>query len=418
MAAGREPVIERTAGRSRFPRDFWLYVASRFCTATESMLLRAAVAWHVYALSGSAFHLGLIGLVQFLPTPALTLVGGALADAHDRRRIMMIAQLVPLGCSAGLFFATHAGAASLPVLYGMILLVAVAAAFENPARAALLPALVGREAFPRAMTIAATNQALAFTTGPAIAGLLIAAAGVGMAYALSALLVTVSLTTLTRLRSPKPEAGRAGIRLQAIREGLGFVWRSEVILGCMALDMFAVIFGGASALLPIYATDILHVGARGYGILASSFEVGALVASTALIARRPIARAGPALLVTVAAYGIATIAFGLSRWFPLSVCAYAAAGMADQVSVVLRNTVIQLSAPDLLRGRVSAVNMIFIGASNQLGAAESGFVAALANATFSVVSGGLGCLVVVAIVAARLPRLRRYRIDEPLTGRG
>ncbi|TMA40253.1 MAG: MFS transporter [Deltaproteobacteria bacterium] len=418
MAAGREPVIERTAGRSRFPRDFWLYVASRFCTATESMLLRAAVAWHVYALSGSAFHLGLIGLVQFLPTPALTLVGGALADAHDRRRIMMIAQLVPLGCSAGLFFATRAGAASLPVLYGMILLVAVAAAFENPARAALLPALVGREAFPRAMTIAATNQALAFTTGPAIAGLLIAAAGVGMAYALSALLVTVSLTTLTRLRSPKPEAGRAGIRLQAIREGLGFVWRSEVILGCMALDMFAVIFGGASALLPIYATDILHVGARGYGMLASSFEVGALVASAALIARRPITRAGPALLVTVAAYGIATIAFGLSRWFPLSVCAYAAAGMADQVSVVLRNTVIQLSAPDLLRGRVSAVNMIFIGASNQLGAAESGFVAALANATFSVVSGGLGCLVVVAIVAARLPRLRRYRIDEPLTGRG
>jgi len=221
-----------------------------------------------------------------------------------------------------------------------------------------------------------------------------------------------------RLRSPKPEAGRAGIRLQAIREGLGFVWRSEVILGCMALDMFAVIFGGASALLPIYATDIPHVGARGYGILASSFEVGALVASAALIARRPIIRAGPALLVTVAAYGIATIAFGLSRWFPLLICAYAAAGMADQVSVVLRNTVIQLSAPDLLRGRVSAVNMIFIGASNQLGAAESGFVAALANATFSVVSGGLGCLVVVAIVAARLPRLRRYRIDEPLTGRG
>ena len=418
MAAGREQAIERSPGRSRFPRDFWLYVASRFCTATESMLLRAAVAWHVYALSGSAFHLGLIGLVQFLPTPALTLVGGALADAHDRRRIMMIAQLVPLGCSVALCLATRAGVASLPVLYGMILLVAVASAFENPARASLLPALVRREVFPRAMTIAATNQALAFTTGPAVAGLLIAAAGVGMAYALSALLVTASLAALTRLRSPKPEAARAGIRWQAIREGLGFVWRSEVILGCMALDMFAVIFGGAAALLPIYATDILHVGARGYGTLASSFEVGALVASAVLIARRPITRAGPALLVTVAVYGIATVAFGLSRSFPLSVCAYAAAGMADQVSVVLRNTVIQLAAPDALRGRVSAVNMIFIGASNQLGAAESGFVAALTSATFSVVSGGLGCLVVVAIVAARWPRLRRYRIDERLSGRG
>jgi len=204
--------------------------------------------------------------------------------------------------------------------------------------------------------------------------------------------------------------------LQSIRDGLAFVWRHEVILGCMTLDMFAVIFGGATALLPIYATAILHVGARGYGLLASSFELGALVASAALIARRPITRAGPALLVTVGLYGVATIVFGASRWFPLSVVAYAAAGMADQVSVVLRNTAIQLSTPDPLRGRVSAVNMIFIGASNQLGAAESGFVAALTNATFSVVTGGLGCLLVVAIVAARWPRLRRYRTDEAVSG--
>ncbi|TMA66915.1 MAG: MFS transporter [Deltaproteobacteria bacterium] len=409
-------MIEASLGPTRFPRDFWLYLASRFCTATASMLLRAAVAWHVYALSRSAFHLGLIGIVQFLPVLPLTLVAGALADAHDRRRIMMIAQLVSLGCSMALWLATRGGAASLPLLYGMILLVAAAAAFDNPARASLLPGLVGRDAFPRAVTLAATNQALAFATGPAVAGLLIGAAGVGMAYALDAALTAVSLAALTLFRSPAPEGARVRIRLQAIRDGLAFVWRSEVILGCMTVDMFAVIFGGASALLPIYATAILHVGARGYGLLASSFELGALVASAALVARRPITRAGPALLVAVALYGIATIAFGLSRWFPLSVVAYAAAGMADQVSVVLRNTAIQLSTPDALRGRVSAVNMIFIGASNQLGAAESGFVAALTSATFSVVSGGLGCLAVVAIVAARLPRLRRYRTDEPLSG--
>jgi len=411
-----EPAVRPSVGRARFPRDFWLYLASRFCTATASMLLRAAVAWHVYALSRSAFHLGLIGIVQFLPAPPLTLVAGALADAHDRRRIMMIAQLVSLGCSMALWLATRGGAASLPLLYGMILLVAAAAAFDNPARASLLPGLVGRDAFPRAVTLAATNQALAFATGPAVAGLMIGAAGVGMAYALDAALTAVSLAALTLFRSPAPEGARVRIRLQAIRDGLAFVWRSEVILGCMTVDMFAVIFGGASALLPIYATAILHVGARGYGLLASSFELGALVASAALVARRPITRAGPALLVAVALYGIATIAFGLSRWFPLSVVAYAAAGMADQVSVVLRNTAIQLSTPDALRGRVSAVNMIFIGASNQLGAAESGFVAALTSATFSVVSGGLGCLAVVAIVAARLPRLRRYRTDEPLSG--
>ena len=409
-------MIEASLGPTRFPRDFWLYLASRFCTATASMLLRAAVAWHVYALSRSAFHLGLIGIVQFLPVLPLTLVAGALADAHDRRRIMMIAQLVSLGCSMALWLATRGGAASLPLLYGMILLVAAAAAFDNPARASLLPGLVGRDAFPRAVTLAATNQALAFATGPAVAGLLIGAAGVGMAYALDAALTAVSLAALTLFRSPAPEGARVRIRLQAIRDGLAFVWRSEVILGCMTVDMFAVIFGGASALLPIYATAILHVGARGYGLLASSFELGALVASAALVARRPITRAGPALLVAVALYGIATIAFGLSRWFPLSVVAYAAAGMADQVSVVLRNTAIQPSTPDALRGRVSAVNMIFIGASNQLGAAESGFVAALTSATFSVVSGGLGCLAVVAIVAARLPRLRRYRTDEPLSG--
>ena len=409
-------MIEASLGPTRFPRDFWLYLASRFCTATASMLLRAAVAWHVYALSRSAFHLGLIGIVQFLPVLPLTLVAGALADAHDRRRIMMIAQLVSLGCSMALWLATRGGAASLPLLYGMILLVAAAAAFDNPARASLLPGLVGRDAFPRAVTLAATNQALAFATGPAVAGLLIGAAGVGMAYALDAALTAVSLAALTLFRSPAPEGARVRIRLQAIRDGLAFVWRSEVILGCMTVDMFAVIFGGASALLPIYATAILHVGARGYGLLASSFELGALVASAALVARRPITRAGPALLVAVALYGIATIAFGLSRWFPLSVVAYAAAGMADQVSVVLRNTAIQLSTPDALRGRVSAVNMIFIGASNQLGAAESGFVAALTSATFSVVSGGLGCLAVVAIVAARLPRLRCYRTDEPLSG--
>ena len=409
-------MIEASLGPTRFPRDFWLYLASRFCTATASMLLRAAVAWHVYALSRSAFHLGLIGIVQFLPAPPLTLVGGALADAHDRRRIMMVAQLVSLGCSVALYLATRGGAASLPLLYGMILLVAAAAAFDNPARASLLPGLVARDAFPRAVTIAATNQALAFATGPAVAGLMIGAAGVGMAYALDAVLTAVSLAALTLLRSPAPAGARVRIRLQAIRDGLAFVWRSEVILGCMAVDMFAVIFGGASALLPIYATAILHVGARGYGLLASSFELGALVASAALVARRPITRAGPALLVAVALYGIATIAFGLSRWFPLSVVAYAAAGMADQVSVVLRNTAIQLSTPDALRGRVSAVNMIFIGASNQLGAAESGFVAALTNAPFSVVSGGLGCLAVVAIVAAKLPRLRRYRTDEPISG--
>jgi predicted MFS family arabinose efflux permease len=196
-----------------------------------------------------------------------------------------------------------------------------------------------------------------------------------------------------------------------VREGLAFVRRSPVVLGCMALDMFAVILGGATALLPVYA-KMLEVGPRGYGVLTSALEVGALAMSLLLVARRPIDRAGRVLLGAVVVYGLATIVFGLSRSFPLSVAAYAVVGMADQVSVVLRQTAIQLSTPDALRGRVSAVNMIFIAASNQLGAVESGFLAAATSPTFAVVSGGVGCLAVVAWTAWRLPDLRRYRIEK------
>ncbi len=300
---------------------------------------------------------------------------------------------------------------SLPLLFGIVLLAAVASAFENPSRAALLPTLVAREAFPRAVTVAATNQALAFVTGPAVGGFVIAARGIGAAYAGHALLVLGSLVLMTLLHSPRGAEPTRAVRLQAIREGIAFVRSQPVVLGCMTLDMFAVIFGGATALLPIYANEILNVGARGYGILTSSLEAGALLMSLLLVWLPPIRRAGPALLAAVTLYGVATIVFGLSRFFPLSVAAYMVAGMADQVSVVLRGTAIQLTTPDALRGRVSSVNSLFIGASNQLGAAEAGFVAALTSAPFAVVSGGIGCLVVVALVALRIPALRSYRTD-------
>ncbi len=374
-------------------------------------LLRAAIAWHVFQISGSAFDLGLIGLVQFVPALGLTLVGGAVADAYDRRRVILATQATALVCSAVLFVTTQVGAASLPLLYCMVLLAAVASAFESPSRASLLPTLVAREHFPRVVTVAATNQALAFMTGPVLGGFVIAAGGVGAAYGVHVLLIAGSLLGMAFLHSPRSPSPIRSVQWQAIREGLVFVRRQGVVLGCMTLDLFAVLFGGATALLPIYANEILHVGARGYGILSASLEMGALAMSLLLVLLPPIRRAGPALLAAVTLYGVATIVFGLSRWFPLSVAAYMAAGMADQVSVVLRGTAIQLSTPDALRGRVSAVNMIFIGGSNQLGAAESGFVAALTSAPFAVVSGGIGCLLVVAIVALRIPALRRYRTD-------
>jgi MFS family permease len=396
-----------------FPRDFWLYLASRFASAAAMMLLRASVAWHVYDLSQSAFHLGLIGFVQFLPIPTLMLVGGAVADTYERRKVMMGAQAVAMLCATMLFVASWRGEAGLPVLYAAVALASVAWSFDGPARAALLPMLVSRRTFPRAVTIASTTQALAFATGPALGGLVIAEYGIAAAYAAMAALVAVAVVLLACLRLPARPSAAGVLSVRGILEGLRFVRGNQVVLGCMLLDMLAVIFGGAVALLPIYATDILNVGARGYGLLSASADVGALVTSLALVVLPPIRRAGRALIAAVTVYGMATIVFGLSRSFPLSVLAYVLVGMADQVSVVMRGTAIQLSTPDALRGRVSGVNMIFIGASNQLGAAESGFVAALTgSATFAVVSGGMASLAVLAAVALAMPRLRRYRTDE------
>jgi MFS family permease len=376
-------------------------------------MLRAGVGWHLFALTGSAFQLGLIGLVQFLPALGLVLVGGAVADTHDRPRIMRLAQSVSLAAGLMVGLTTGAQVVRPVLLYATVVLVAVANAFDSPARASLLPTLVPRDVFPRAVTIAATNQALAFATGPALGGLLIAVRGPGLLYAAFVVLLAGSLVALRFVRPGPRVAARSRVSAAAIKQGVRFVRHQPVVLGCMTLDMFAVIFGGASALLPVYAQDVLHVGPTGYGILASSLEVGSLTMALLLTMLPPIRRAGPALLAAVTGYGIATIVFGASRWFPLSVLAYGLAGAADQVSVVLRSTVIQLSTPDELRGRVSAVNLLFIGASNQLGAAESGFLAALTSAPFAVVSGGVASVIVVALVAWWLPALRQYRIDAP-----
>jgi MFS family permease len=395
------------------PRDFYVFLASRFASGTALTLLRSAVAWHIYSISHSAFQLGLVGIVQFVPALALTLVGGVVADSFDRRRVINVAQTIQVLAGVLLLTATRAGQANLFVLYAGVLVIACAGTFEGPARAALLPLLVERAKFPRAVTIASTNQALAFASGPALGGLMIAELGIAAAYGCFLALIAFAFVSVLMLRLHNtPPAQRRQINFSSIREGLLFVWQRPVVLGCMTLDMFAVIFGGATALLPIYANDILKVGARGYGLLTSSLELGALSMALLLVFAPPIKRAGRALLIAVTLYGVATVVFGLSRWFPLSFCAYVGAGMADQVSVIMRSTAIQLSTPDELRGRVSSVNLLFIGASNQLGAAESGFVAAATNATFSVASGGVLCLCVVALVTLALPELRRYRVDE------
>jgi MFS family permease len=390
-------------------RDLALYLASRVLALVGLTMLRATVGWHLYRLTGSAFDLGLVGAVQLVPALALSLPAGVAADRYERRRIVQIAQTFSLVAAVGLCVTTALGTAAVWTLFVAVAITAGAAAFSNPARAALLPLLVSREQFPRAVTFASTAQALSFAAGPALAGVTVAFAPIEASYGLAAVWISLSVVTLTFLTptaAPRPTA----FSLSYLVEGLRYVATHKVVLGAMSLDLFAVIFGGASALLPVFA-ERLQVGPRGYGALAASLEIGAVTTSIALIFLPPIRRAGTVLLASVACYGLFTIVFGVSRFFPLSLLAYAAVGMSDQVSVVLRQTMIQLETPDPLRGRVSAVSSIFIGSSNQLAAVESGFVAAATSAPFAVISGGIGVLIVVSAVALLLPELRRFRLD-------
>ncbi len=390
---------------------FRAYVVSRAASGAAMTIVQAAIAWQVYEISGSTLQLGLIGLVRFVPALGVSLLGGAAADVYDRRKIIQLAQIAPLLATFVVLAAIATGQVSLLLLYGVVLVSGLASSFENPARQALLPQIVPREVFTNAITVNSTVQSLSFVTGPTVAGALIGWSGEGAAYAASALCTVVAVGSLLFVRVVETTTEQRSVTWAMIREGISFVTHRPVLLGAMTLDMFAVILGGAKALLPVYATDILHVGAVGYGILSGSLEVGALLMSGAMILLPPVKQTGRFLLGSVAAFGLATIAFGLARSFPVAVVAYALVGMSDQVSVVMRQTTIQLATPDALRGRVTAVNSVFISASNQLGMVESGLVAAVTSATFAVVSGGVGCIAVVAAMTAGIPSLRRYRID-------
>ncbi len=342
----------------------------------------------------------------------MSLPAGAIADSYDRRRVVMLAQAAALAGSGVLWALTTTGAVTLPVIYAVLFAVALASSFENPAGASMLPSLVPRERFPNAVALSASIRNLAWVTGPAVMGFVVEAFGPQGAYALHVGLLAAASLLIGAIR-PRPHSGEAGgVSFAAIREGVAFVRSRPAILGAMTLDMLAVIFGAAEALLPIFARDVLSVGPRGYGVLSASFQMGTLAMAVLLVALPPIQRAGRALLLSVAGYALATVVFGLSRSFALSLASYAGAGMADQVSMVARSTLIQLSTPDSLRGRVNSVNFIFIGASNHLGAVEAGVVAAFTSASFAVVSGGLAALAVTAWIAWRVRALRTYSIDS------
>jgi len=387
------------------------YCASRVFSTFSHSLLGATLGWHVYDLTLSTFALGTLGLVQFLPTIPVTLLGGAIADNRDRRGIVAAAQAAACLGAAGLGGATFAGATTAPSLFGVAFALAVARAFESPANMALLPSLVPRDVFPSAVVVSATARNVGFVSGPMAMGLIVDRAGLPAAYAVAAVCFVLSVLLLLRLRAAQSAAPRSPISLAAIREGIAFVRSRSVVLASMELDMLGIVFAGSTALLPVFARQIFGVAARGYGLLAAGLSIGTSLMTAILLVRRPLARPGRALFRAVAVFGLATVAFGLSRTFALSVAALVVAGMADEVSMVTRSIIIQLSTPDPLRGRVSSVNMVFIGASNELGAAESGFLAGLTSPTFAVVFGGLACLGVLGIVSALVPALRAYRVE-------
>lgn len=390
-------------------RDVQLFLVSRLFSGTALTLMRATVAWQVFDATRSAFHLGMIGLIQFLPVLPMSLWAGAVADSFDRKRIVMWAQSAAAMCSVVLLLAGELMQETpVSIVYAAVLALSIAASFESPARSSLLPTLVPRDLFPSAVTAHATFQNLAWMSGPVLSGFVIDAFGIRGAHLTHFFLMAASVVLFGFVRRPSAKLDRKRVSGEAILEGVRFVFSRQVLLGSMVLDMFAVVFGSATALLPIYANEILKVGPRGYGLLSGALEGGTFLMALVLMARPAIVRPGRALLFAVLIYGSATILFGLSRSLPLSIFVFVIAGMADQISMVTRSTIMQLSTPDELRGRVSSVGQIFIGASNQIGSARAGFVAAASSPTFAIVSGGIACLAVLAIVTRTMPLLRTY----------
>jgi MFS family permease len=386
------------------------WISARLCSGAGVSMLRTTALWNLYDATGSTVTVGLLGLVTFLPAPLLSLGGGVLADRADRKRIVLFAQAVELACALGFAIADARGVLSPTLLFLLYTVNGGAIAFESPARQAVLPTLVPREDLARAVTVMSTAHALSFVTGPALAGLLLASSGSTSAYACAACLLAVAWSFAVRVTVPRvTRAAEEPSPWTSLLEGFRFVRQSPVVLAAMSLDLIAVIFGGATAMLPVYAKDILAVGPRGYGVLYASLEVGAVATSVFLVFLPPVQRLGRTIVLGVLGYGTATIVFGLSRSFELSVAAYMAVGVFDQLSVVGRSALVQLSTPDELRGRVSSVNTVFILASNQLTLAESGFLAAMTSPTFSVVFGGGVVFVVTGVVVLLVPALLRAR---------
>ncbi len=399
-------------------RDYRLYAVGGLFAAIGSNMQAVAIGWELYERTGSAMALGWVGLVQALPVIGLALPAGQLADRWDRRRLVMQGLGLTALCSAGLAYGSFTQG-PVSVMYGLLFLSAVARALTWPASSALMPQLVERAVFSNAVTWKTTSYQVASVAGPALGGLLIALGRqAGVVYGLTAGLTLLNLALVTRVRPPAVIRASEPVTWASVLAGLGFVWRTKAVLAAITLDMFAVLLGGATALLPIYAKDILAVGPTGLGWLRAAPAIGAFGMGLVIAHRPPFRRAGRALLWAVTGFGLVMIGFGLSRWFWFSLVMLVASGALDNISVVIRHSLVQLSAPDAMRGRVSAVNTVFISCSNELGEFESGFVAAWFGPVVSVVSGGIGTILVVLAAARLWPQIKELRSLDSAHGDG
>jgi len=397
----------------RYP-NFRYYQAARFLTICASEMQSVAVGWQIYEITRRPLDLGLAGLAQFLPGILLFLVAGQVADRVDRRRILLACFTVFAVCSSLLLWLSSRGLHTVNPIYAVLLLVGVVRAFSGPTGQAFLPLLVPEEHFPNAVAWGSSIFEAATIIGPAIGGLIYALTkGPEAVYAgaLGAFACAAVLILLIRLQSARRVV--RGVNLHTVLAGFRFIGQNKIILGAVTLDLFAVLLGGAVALLPVYAREILRTGPWGLGILRSAPGVGAAITAI-LIAHHPLRRkAGSTMLWCVAGFGVFTIVFGFSHHLLLSLLALFLVGATDMVSVIVRATLVQLNTPDEMRGRVSAVNMLFIGASNEFGQFESGITAQWFGAVPAVIYGGLGTLVVVGLWAWRFPQLRKVNELAP-----
>jgi MFS family permease len=402
-------------------RNYRLLWIGLFVSFAGSMMQNAALLWHVSLLVApdrKGLALGMVGLVRVVPIMVFSMISGVVADAWDRRKLMLFTQIGATIVAGALAILTFRGLTQVWPIYVLAALGSAVGAFDLPARGALVPTLVPREHLPNAISLNTIMFQTASVVGPSLGGLMIASTGVGWVYIANAISFGFVIVALLMMRDvPAHPTGTTGSRdevsLHAAMEGLRFVFRSPLIRSTMLLDFFATFFSSATALLPIFAQDVLQVGAQGYGWLYAAPAVGAMATSAVLVSMSDrIERRGPTLLWAVAGYGVATVIFGISRSFWLTFVCLMLTGATDTVSMVIRNIVRQLETPDRLRGRMTGVNMVFFMGGPQLGELEAGAVANWLGAPFSVITGGIGCLIATGWVAAATPALRHYRRPE------